>query len=37
MSEQNNTLPPPDVELQIPNASHDKDNGKNEFYNGESV
>jgi hypothetical protein len=35
MSYQNNTPLPPEGELQFLMASHDEDDGKNEFFDGE--
>jgi len=36
MPDKNNTPPPPDVELKF-QMLHDKDDGKNEFHDGERV
>jgi hypothetical protein len=37
MSDQNNTPPPPDVELKFQICCHDEDDGKNEFRDGKRV
>jgi hypothetical protein len=37
MSDQNNTPPHPEGELKFQNASHDADDGKDEFCDGERV